>query len=185
MEETFAFRADRMPRRKIDPLALKAAVAAALLVAITGVFAKFVIDSERRSLARVEAQARAREARTTTDIAPGFVDPEIDVPARSAAQTALDAAAAALARDGSLAAAGTTELSSLGTGLIFVDGPSTAPQVVSLAGEGNMWAAAVMGASGTCFYARITADGVQTFGTGSECTGLAARQAATLPSWDV
>jgi len=184
MEETFAFRADRMPRRRIDPLALKAAVAAALVVAITGVFAKFVIDSERRSLARSEASARTRDPDTAADTAPAFVDPEIDVPARSAADTALDAAVATLAREGSLVEAGPTELASLGSGLIFVDGPSTTAQVVSLATDGDEWAAAVMGASGTCFYAKVTADGVQTFGTGVECTGAAALHAA-MPSWDV
>jgi hypothetical protein len=184
MEDTFAFRADRMPRRRIDPLAMKAAVAAALVFAVTGVFAKFVIDSERRSLARAEAPAHARDPDTVADIAPGFVDPEIDVPARSAAEMAIDAAVATLARDGSLAEAGPTELASLGTGLIFVDGPSTTDQVVSLASDGDNWAAAVMGASGTCFYAKVTADGVQTFGTGVECTGAAALHAA-MPSWDV
>jgi hypothetical protein len=184
MEDTFAFRADRMPRRRIDPLAMKAAVAAALVVAVTGMFAKFVIDSERRSLARAEAPVHARDPDAVADIAPAFVDPEIDVPARSAAETALDAAVAALARHGSLAEAGPTELASLGTGLIFVDGPSTTSQVVSLAREGDTWAAAVMGASGTCFYAKVTVDGVQTFGTGVECTGAAALHAA-MPSWDV
>jgi hypothetical protein len=184
MEETFAFRADRMPRRRIDPLALKAAVAAALVVAVTGVFAKFVIDSERRSLARSEASSHSRDPDTAADIAPAFVDPEIDVPARSAAETALDAAVATLAREGSLVEAGPTELASVGSGLIFVDGPSTTAQVVSLATDGDEWAAAVMGASGTCFYAKVTADGVQTFGTGVECTGAAALHAA-MPSWDV
>ena len=183
MDDTFAFRADRMPRRKIDPLALKAAVAAAIVVTLTGVFAKFVIDSEHRSIVR--AEVRARGVAGASGERRDYVDPEIDVPARLAVETALDAASAALARDGSLAAAGPTELASLETGLIFVDGPSTTQQVVSLAGSGDTWAAAVMGASGTCFYARVTAIGVQTFGIGSECTGDAALQAATLPSWDV
>jgi hypothetical protein len=183
MEDTFAFRADRMPRRRIDPLAMKAAVAAALVVAVTGGFAKFVIESERRSLAQAEARVHARDHDTVADVAPDFVDPEIDAPARSAAETALDAAIATLARDGSLADAGPTQLASLG-GLIFVDGPSTTAQVVSLAMHGDAWAAAVMGASGTCFYAKVTAEGVQTFGTGEECTGTAAMD-ATSPSWDV
>jgi hypothetical protein len=183
MDNAFAFRADRMPRRSIDPLALKAALAAAMVVALTGVFATFVIDSEQRSLA--QAEARERQSRVNTTLGSVFVDPEIDTPARSAAEAALAAAVATLARDGSLAQAGTTELAGLGTGLIFVDGPSTTPQVVSLAGAGHTWAAAVMGASGTCFYAKVTADGVQTFGTGSPCTGDAALEAATQPSWDI
>jgi hypothetical protein len=181
MDDTFTFRG-RMPRRRVDPLALKAAVAAALIIAATGVFAKFVIDSERRSVARAAAAAPA--ATTGTDVAPAFIDPEIDEPARSAAQTALAAAVDTLARGGSPADAGPNELAKLGNGLIFVDGPSTTAQVVSLAAGGDTWAAAVMGASGTCFYARVTLDGVQTFGTGAECTGGDALLAATLPSWD-
>jgi hypothetical protein len=184
MDETFAFRG-RMPRRSIDPLAMKAAVAAALIVAATGVFAKFVIDSERRSVARAEAPVSAEGATTTSELAQAFVDPEIDVPARSAAETALAAAVNTLARGGSPTDAGPTELAGLENGLIFVDGPSSTSRVVSLAAAGDTWAAAVMGASGTCFYARVTLDGVQTFGTGSECTGTTALQAATMPSWDL
>lgn len=184
MDDTFAFDG-RMPRRSIDPLAMKAAVAAALIVAATGVFAKFVIDSERRSVARAEARVSVEGATTIADLAPAFVDPEIDVPARSAAETALAAAVDTLARGGSPSEAGPTELAGLENGLIFVDGPSSTSQVVSLAAEGDTWAAAVMGASGTCFYARVTMDGVQTFGTGSACTGSTALQAAIMPSWDV
>jgi hypothetical protein len=183
MDDTFAFRADRMPRRRIDPLALKMAVLAAIVVALTGIFARFVIESEQRSVASADVSARG--VGRAVDAPRDYIDPELDASARSAAQTALDAALATLARDGSLAAAGTTEMADMGTGLIFVDGPSTTQQVVSLASAGDTWAAAVMGASGTCFYARVTAVGVQTFGTGSECTGDAALQAATLPSWDV
>jgi hypothetical protein len=182
MDNTFAFRADRMPRRKIDPLALKAALMAAAVVAATGMFAKFVIDSEQHSLERAEARAHPTSTVAAEPIE--FVDPEIDAPARLAAETALEAAMATLARDGSLSGAGPAELAGLG-GLIFVDGPSTAPQVVSLAGSGKTWAAAVMGASGTCFYAKVTAAGAQTFGTGAggECSGEAAMHAALLPSW--
>lgn len=189
MDDTFAYRADRMPRRRIDPLAMKAAVAAACVVAVTGVFAKLVVDSERRSVARAESPSSQAGADAGADlgaeITPGFVDPEVDAPARSAAETALAAAVDTLARGRAPAEAGTTELAGLDTGLIFVDGPSTSAQVVSLAWSGDVWAAAVMGGSGTCFYARLTVDGVQTFGTGSTCTGDAALRFAVQPSWDI
>lgn len=174
-----------MPRRRIDPLALKAAIAASLAMLLVGTFAKVVIDSEQRSLdAAGSAAAREQTAERTGFAAPSYVDPEIDLPARSAAETSLAAAKAALARDGSFANAGPGALSVLGTGLIFVEGPSAAAEVVSLASSRNVWAAAVMGGSGTCFYARATTDGVELFGTGSSCTGEAALSAVD-PSWDL
>ena len=53
---------------------------------------------------------------------------------------------------------------------------------VSVASGGDQWAAAVQARPGACFYLRITASGDVFYGTGTECTGLAALL-ADRPSW--
>jgi hypothetical protein len=192
MDDTFTFRADRMPRRTIDPLALKAAVVAGLIVFVTGWFAKIVIDSEQRSLAHA---APATEARVGTisgvdapevprlgesDVAAAIA---VDDQARIAADDALAAARHVFDRDGSFVAAGPADLADLDLGLTFVDGPSTAPQIVSLVAAPGVWSAAVRSETGTCLYVRVTAQGLVTYGTGPVCTGDAA-MVASAPSWD-
>ena len=48
--------------------------------------------------------------------------------------------------------AGPAQLSALQPGYTFVDGPSTMPTIVSVAAEQDVWAAAVLSPSGTCFW---------------------------------
>ena len=58
--------------------------------------------------------------------------------------------------------------------LAFVDGPSTAPRLVSVASTADTWAAAVQGSGGMCHWIRVTSAGNVSHGTGLECTGTAA-----------
>jgi hypothetical protein len=66
--------------------------------------------------------------------------------------------------------------------MIFVDGPSQAPGVVSVASTKDAWGAAVMGPSGTCFLLRYASGEGVTYGAGGVCTGAEALT-VTDPSW--
>ena len=67
-------------------------------------------------------------------------------------------------------------------GLRFTPGPSKDPSTVSYAVSGSEFGAAVLSESGTCWWVRIDAAGVTSYGRGTECTGTAA-MAASAPSW--
>jgi len=78
-----------------------------------------------------------------------------------------------------------TDLASLSAydpGLGFTSGPSTGPTTISYAVDGGRFAAAVLSESGTCWWVRIDAASVTTYGSGTPCTGSAAT-AAAAPSW--
>jgi hypothetical protein len=185
MDDAFQFRAARMPRRRVDPLAIRAGIVAALVVAMVGVFAKVAIDSERRSLqvaAAPEVRVSTIEGGAATGATTVAADPGLDDGARAAAEGALAAARAVLRAEGTLDGAGPLQLASLRADLIFVDGPSAVPEVVSVAGSAASWGAAVMSESGTCYYVRITDRRRVTYGTGAACTGQAALGAAD-PAW--
>jgi hypothetical protein len=79
----------------------------------------------------------------------------------------------------------TTDLSTLSAydpGLQFTSGPSTGPMSISYAVDAARFGAAVRSESGTCWWARIGADSVTTYGSGTPCTGSAA-MAASATSW--
>jgi hypothetical protein len=59
---------------------------------------------------------------------------------------------------------------------------STGPEVVSVAATPAGWSAAVLSPSGSCLWIKLDAAGVQTFGSGTPCTGSAAA-AASAASW--
>jgi hypothetical protein len=73
-------------------------------------------------------------------------------------------------------------LSAYDPGLLFTAGPSTDLSTVSFAVSGSDFGAAVRSESGTCWWVRIDAAGVTTYGSGSACVGSAA-MAASAPSW--
>ncbi len=190
MDQTFNFRAAPVPlRRRLNPRAIALAVAA--FVALSGVvsFTRLVIDSERRSIERAE---RADAVTSIVGTISGGDDPAasssvagtqaIDAPARSDAREALDAARRAAAGRASFLDAGPGQLSSIARALVFVDGPSPVPGVVSVASTRGAWAAAVMGPSGTCYWLRFSPGDGPSYGTGEPCTGDAAL-AARGDSW--
>jgi hypothetical protein len=79
----------------------------------------------------------------------------------------------------------TTDLATLSAydpGLHFTSGPATAPMTISYAVDATGFGAAVRSESGTCWWTRIDASGVTTYGSGTPCTGSAA-MAASAPSW--
>ena len=188
MDDTFAFRSTGLPlRRRVDPVALKAALAAFVVVLAVGLFARWVIASERASelekpssepvgvqvLEGVETVA----ARTPADPL------REDVLAQRVAERALRAAQKALAKGGSFADAGPGQLTERLPDLTLTDGPSLAPSIVSVATNDVAWAAAVLSDVGTCWQVRLSARGHVAYGTGADtCTGAAALDAAD-PSW--
>ncbi len=182
MDETFSYRAAPLPlRRRIDLRGSSSSwwwrrVVVSLLRAVH----RWVIDSERRSEALASGQRRGSAAggplrgHRRRGGRRGACPACVDAPARADARTAL-----AAAREARRAAArrsptpGPASSATLERSLIFTDGPSPAPGIVSVASSGGRWAGAVMGDSGTCYWVRLGPTGA-TFGSGELCTGLAA-----------
>jgi hypothetical protein len=73
-------------------------------------------------------------------------------------------------------------LSAYDPGLRFTSGPSKDPTTVSYAVNAGSFGAAVRSESGTCWWVKIGADSVTTYGSGTPCTGNAA-MAASAASW--
>lgn len=183
MDDTFTFVAPVMPRRQIDPFALRLAVATAVAVVVIGTFATFVVrhehaaDVQRTSLEQQAARADATRAAYVTAQADA-VAITLDSQARDSADHALTLARGVLAQTSSVVDAGPFQLSGIQPSLLFVDGPSTSPAVVSIATTDAAWAAAVKGPSGACYWVRLSSAGDTTYGTGRLCTGEAAMAAA-------
>ena len=191
MDQTFNFRAARVPlRRRLNPRTVAFAVAAFVVLFGLVSFSLWIAGSERRS---IERAARSDDAPAMVGTIAGTDDGldetstlagrlAIDATARADARTAMVAARRAAAGSATFLDAGPGELGATGSALIFVDGPSQAPGVVSVATTRDAWGAAVMGPSGTCYLLRFApGDGV-TYGTGQACTGAAAL-AVHDPSW--
>jgi hypothetical protein len=66
--------------------------------------------------------------------------------------------------------------------LHFTSGPSRGPVTISYAVDTAGFSAAVRSESGTCWWAKIDATGVTTYGSGTLCTGSAA-MSASAASW--
>lgn len=190
MDQTFYFRAAPVPlRRRLNPRAIALAMAALLVASGLVAFSTWVIGSERQS---IELAARADDATTMVGTLSGIDDGletstavgrlAIDATARADAGAALAAARREAAGPASFLDAGPGELGATGSALIYVDGPSRSPGVVSVASTRDTWGAAVMGPSGTCYLLRFAEGDRVTYGTGPVCTGAAAF-AARDPSW--
>ena len=184
MDQTFNFRAAPVPlHRRLSPRAIALVVTASLLLSGLVSFSKWVIDSERRSMARAE-RADAPGAIIGTMSGGGSAEsaatgPEslvIDAAARADARSAFELARSRASGRATLLDAGPGQLGALSSSLVFVDGPAAGPGVVSVASTPQVWGAAVRGPSGTCYLLRFgTGEGL-TYGsgTGGECTGDAA-----------
>lgn len=191
MDDSFAFQGTRDPRR-LDPRALKFAIAAFVFVLVTGLFARWAIASERISFHRLESanasaarqatlqrqQLTVAEAASQTVAVPATVAPSAAaLQAQHEAFAALRAAKALHHRTGTFTAAGPAALTAAEAGLVFVDGPSVEPEVVSVSASERAWAAAVMSSEGICYYVRVAPTDVVRFGTGGACTGADAMRA--------
>jgi hypothetical protein len=189
MDQTFNFRAAPVPlHRRVNRRTIAFAVAALLVVSSFAAFSWWVIDSERRSVERVAVDASTPIVGTLSGGDEATLDPSaaerlsIDAAARADVRTELNAAREAASGRATFLDAGPGHLAPLSTSLIFVDGPSAAPGVVSVASTRDTWGSAVRGPSGTCYLLRFSpGDGV-TYGTGTACTGDEALTAAE-PSW--
>jgi hypothetical protein len=173
MDDSFSFRATVPLRHRFDPRVVRAAVFGTLVVLGIGFFAGWVISSERESFSRADRSLVPSEveARRTDGLpSPATTDAEAD----EATGIAFTAARTAFLEHRSFLDAGPAQLSALQPGYTFVDGPSTAPRIVSVASTVDAWAAAVQDPGGLCHWIRATSGGSVSRGTGLECTGAAA-----------
>lgn len=184
MDDSFAFRTTVPIRRRPDPLVVKAAIALGVVALLVGLFAAWVAASERRSFARADRPGLVAPEVTLSEVETTPAEPTpvetttpTDGDASRALQVAAAAARSAFAQDGTFLGAGPAQLSRVRREYIFVDGPSTMPRIVSVAAEGDLWAAAVMATDGTCVWMRVAADGSTVTGTASECIGRTALRA--------
>jgi hypothetical protein len=181
MDDSFSFRATVPLRRRFDPLKVKAAVFGTMVALGVGLFANWVIGSERESFSRAARHVIPTEVQAAqVDGRSGLAT---TAKADKATGIALDAAREAFAEHRSFLDAGPAQLSVLQPGYTFVDGPSTAPTIVSVASTADTWAAAVRGAGRMCHWIRVTSAGNVSHGTGFACTATAALTPSTkLPS---
>lgn len=102
---------------------------------------------------------------------------QVDVAGDQAAQAtlamAVTAARISSVETGSFSAVTPASLAAAEPSLWYTTGPSTGPDVVSVAASGDDLGLAVLSRSGSCFYLHAGPTG-QTHGVGAVCTGLAA-----------
>lgn len=195
MDDAFRLVASQMPRtRRLTPFEVRAIALLVVAATLLASFAAFVVHQQRAADAR-RAQAIARQqaadlasAQQTQEAAlegiaadGATVEGLLDREARDAATAALASAlrlAAAHGADAVTAAA----LSAVDPAVVYVDGPSTAPSVVSVYAGRAGWAAAVHGGGDTCLWVAFSAPGRERYGAGTTCTGVAAL-GADSPSW--
>jgi hypothetical protein len=173
MDDSFAFRTTVPLRRRFDPTLVKAAVFGALIVLGIGLFASWVVASERASFARTDHRVTPSEVRIA-GIDAGADPSSVDSDAEKATGIALATARVAFVEHGSFLRAGPAELSALLPRYTFVDGPSTTPRIVSVASTADTWAAAAKDPDGTCYWIRVTSAGDVSRSIGWECRGAAA-----------
>jgi hypothetical protein len=194
MDDAFSMVAARVPRnRRLTPFTTRLVVVGVAVALTIGIFGIYVAGQQRAADARrasllasqraaLQAEAAAVEIGGEPVAADGSAVVDLlNSQARAAATAALDAARRAAASDG-LDEATAARLATLEPDLLFVDGPSTAPSVVSVYAGPAGWAAAVQGGKDVCYWVARTATGRERFGTGTACTGPAAL-AADAPSW--
>jgi hypothetical protein len=179
MDDAFSFRTTVPLRREFDPLIVKVAVFGALVVLGIGLFSNWVIRSERESFSRADGRVMPSTVDPARVEAPQAEAAEVDAEAEQAAAVALGVATAAFHEHESFLEAGPAQLSARQRGYTFVDGPSTAPTIVSVASTAKTWAAAVQGSDGICHWVRTTSAGTMSHGTGPDCTGAAALHPST------
>jgi hypothetical protein len=179
MDDAFSFRTTVPLRREYDPLMVKAAVFGALVVLGVGLFSNWVIRSERESFSRGGGRVMPSTVDPAQAKTPEAAAAEVDAEAEQAVALALGAATDAFHEHASFLEAGPAQLSRVQRAYTFVDGPSTAPTIVSVASTAKIWAAAVQGSDRICHWVRTTSAGTVSHGTGLDCTGTAALDPST------
>jgi hypothetical protein len=188
MDDAFSLIATEMPpSRRVSPFGRRAAAASLVVLLLTVTFATWVVGQQRaadeRRSAAMAAQVAAREAEARAAAAQATASPIhasrrvvndlLDEQAQEAASAAL-ASAIQVARASSLEAAVATSLGSVEHDVLFIEGPSTGPSVVSVFASAAAWSAAVQGSEGSCYWVALSPSGAARYGTGSRCTGMAA-----------
>lgn len=170
MGDTFSFgEPARHPRRAASVVTTKIAAAVlALAVVAAGVVGLLSVFREGGEV----AAASARQAVSQIALAQ-------DIQAQSALLQVATAAQIEIARSeaGSPNAASAEALAQNEPRFTYTTGPSTRPDVVSVAASTTTWST-----SGTCHWIRIDVEQRRTFGSGTPCAGAAAVAAAD-PSW--
>jgi hypothetical protein len=193
VSDTFAFRSVPVPlHRRVSPRMMKAALLGLVVVFAVGAFARWTIDSERASFARDAGHSQGfapivqiSYADSGTGASVSGVDgiSTADAAAQDVLRRTTTRARVAAGHPLDLAQAGPGELSGRIKGVVFTDGPSLSPRIVSVAATPEGWAAAAMSDSGLCFGVRLDGDGTQRFGTVlTSCTGAQAMGVAGT-SW--
>ncbi|MEP7059935.1 MAG: hypothetical protein ABI828_04325 [Actinomycetota bacterium] len=196
MDDSFVFQGTPDPRH-VDPWVVKLGAALAVFLLVAGLFGVWAATSEHRSFSRVQVanaaaarqaslQARqqtiaeARDAAAAVEMVTGtptVVDSTAALQAQHEAFAALRAAKELHRTTGTFTAAGPAELSTKNVGALFVDGPSTMPEVISVSARPSAWAAAVMSTDGVCYYVHVVPTDDVHYGTGIDCTGADAMSA--------
>lgn len=185
MSDTFVFRRVPIPlRHRVRPRTVKVVVVVLAVSFAVSWFGHWVAASERASL---QAAPRPESSNLVGSLsgAPTFTvagalagSPE-DHLAQATLREALAAARQIAHGRTALPEVGPAQLARAIPDATFADGPSLAPQVVSVATVGNAWAAAVMSSGGRCFYIRLDDHGRTAYGSSiTDCTGTAALGAA-------
>ncbi|MEM9200501.1 MAG: prepilin-type N-terminal cleavage/methylation domain-containing protein [Actinomycetota bacterium] len=106
-----------------------------------------------------------------------------DRSAQASVRTGIVSASAIFTDSVSFADAGPVGLAEAEPGFTYVDAPSVSTDEqqlsVAVSADGTTWGAAAMSESGTCFYARVDADGGTTFGS-SDTVSCAGDQSFTV-----
>ena len=133
MDQTFNFRAAPVPlHRRLSPRAIALVVAACLVLSGLVSFSTWVIDSERRSMARAEGAdgpgaivgtMSGSDGRGSTGSDAIADDPAIDAAARANARSAFELARTTASGRATFLDAGPGQLGALSSSLVFVDGP--------------------------------------------------------------
>jgi hypothetical protein len=198
MDEAFRLIATQIPRtRRFSPFVIRTAAVLSIIVTLVVTFGMFVngqqhaADARRATMAAQQAEDRAAAARAAAEAAAaspsaivpseGVVNGMLNTSARDAANTALGTAMQ-VAKTTSLDRVVPTALSAVNHELLFIDGPSKGPSIVSVFAGATAWAAAVRGSGDTCYWVALAAGGQARYGVGSPCTGIAAL-AADQPGW--
>jgi hypothetical protein len=194
VSDTFAFRAVPVPlRRRINLRVVKTILIGLVVVLGVGAFAGWAIDSERESFAREASHARSSQAIVRISYADASASGSsvtgvdgisaADKAAQDVIRQTMSRARALAGRPLDLSTAGPGQLSAHEKGVVFTDGPSLSPQIVSVAAAQSGWAAAAMSDSGLCFAVRLDGNGAVRFGTVPlACTGTAALKVSGV-SW--
>lgn len=107
--------------------------------------------------------------------------PADDLTAQSTLQNALVAARTEYMDSGSYAGVTADSLRQVEPSYTYVTGPSTGPNVVSVAASATEWSEAVLSTTGTCFYAVDESTGALTGSAKAPCSAAEAAQFATSP----